>query len=76
MPTIEDVSKVLTGMTSDKYLAAVSYIYYLANMPLQLVPEKAKETQRKKQIEFVKRTAGKIEVDEKSIEELRMRSMI
>ena len=77
MPTIEDVSKILTNMDNDKYKAAVSYIYYLANIPVSTMSaENEKETQRSKQIEFVNRTAGKIRVDEKAIEDLRMRSMI
>ncbi len=76
MPTVEDVSKILNGMTADKYIAAVSYIYYLANLPLHDVSQENKDNQRKKQIEFVKRTAGKIVVDEAAIEELRLRSMI
>ena len=35
MPTVEDVSKILTNMESDKYDAAVRFIYYLADMPMQ-----------------------------------------
>lgn len=82
MPTVEDVSRVLTDMTPEKYIAAVSYIYYLAEKPLSPTADSSvtnnttKELQRKRQIEFVKRTAGKIQVDEEAIEELRMRSMI
>ena len=54
----------------------MSYIYYLANLPLHDVSQENKDNQRKKQIEFVKRTAGKIVVDEAAIEELRLRNMI
>ena len=56
-------------------MCKVSGIYYLADIPTKSVDDR-KEDRRGKQIEFVKRTAGKIEVDENAVEELRMRSMI
>ncbi len=77
MPTVEDVSRILTNMDYDKYNAAVRYIYYLADLPANSVSfENKNETKRSRQVEFVKRTAGKLKVDEQAIEELRMRSMI
>ena len=77
MPTVEDITKILTDMDPDKYYAAVSYIYYLAKIPESSTEAvDSKEEQRCRQIKFVERTAGKIQVDEKAIEELRMGSMI
>ena len=77
MPTVEDISRILTNMDRDRYKAAVSYIYYLAEIPASAVTSECEEhTQRSRQIEFVKKTAGKISVDEDAITELRMGSMI
>ena len=77
MPTVEDISKILTNMDSERYKAAVSYIYYLAEIPVStVIPAQKENSRRDRQIEFVKRTAGKTKVDAKAIEEIRMRSMI
>ena len=45
MPTVEDVSKILTNMDSDKYDAAVRFIYYLADMPMQKATYEGKDRQ-------------------------------
>ena len=52
MPTIEDVTKILSEMDENSYYAAVRFIY------------------------FVEETAGKIEVDENAVNNLRMGCMI
>ena len=71
MPTIEDVTKILSAMDEESYRAAVKFIYYLAD------DQKKKENDSLKQQQcFVNETAGKISVDEDAINELRMRSMI
>ncbi len=77
MPTVDDVSRILTNMDPDKYCAAVSYIYYLADIPISAAPSRiVKNDLRDRQIRFAEKTAGKINVDERAIEDLRMRSMI
>lgn len=77
MPTVDDVSRILTNMDPDKYSAAVSYIYYLADIPISAVSGRVtKNDQRERQKRFAEKTAGKINVDERAIEDLRMRSMI
>ena len=71
MPTIEDVTKLLSTMDEESYRAAVKFIYYLAD------DQKKKENASlKKQQCCGDETAGKICVDEDAINELRMRSMI
>lgn len=71
MPTIEDITKILSTMDADSYRAAVKYIYYLAD------DQKKKENDALKlQQRFVDETAGKVSVDMDAINELRMRSMI
>lgn len=71
MPTIEDITKILSTMDADSYRAAVKYIYYLAD------DQKKKENDALKlQQRFVEETAGKVSVDMDAINELRMRSMI
>lgn len=77
MPTVDDVSRILTNMDPDKYSAAVSYIYYLADIPISAASGRVtKNEQRERQKRFAEKTAGKINVDERAIEDLRMRSMI
>lgn len=77
MPTVDDVSRILTNMDPDKYSAAVSYIYYLADIPISVVSGRgARKDLRDRQVRFVEKTAGKINVDERAIEDLRMGSMI
>lgn len=71
MPTIEDITKILSTMDADSYRAAVKFIYYLAD------DQKKKENDALKlQQRFVDETAGKVSVDMDAINELRMRSMI
>ena len=62
MSAAEEVSKTITE--------------HAPEIPLSDVNGESLELQRSNQIEFVKRTRGKIEVDEKAIEELRTESMI
>lgn len=71
MPTIEDVTKILSTMDEDSYRAAVKFIYYLADDQKKKEKDALQQQQR-----FVNETAGKITVDEEAINELRMRSMI
>ena len=71
MPTIEDLTKILSEMDQDSYRAAVKFIYFLMD------DQQNKEKELlKKQKTFIEETAGKITVDEVAINELRMGSMI
>ena len=71
MPTIDDITKVLSDMDENTYSEAVRIIYYLASSS-----NTPKNERMKRQRQFVDETAGKIQVDEDAIMELRMRSMI
>ena len=62
MSATEDLSKTITE--------------HAPEIPLGDDSRKSRDARSRNQIEFVKRTAGKIEVDEKAIEELRTGSMI
>ena len=62
MSAAEDLSKTITEHKTE--------------IPLGDDCRKSRDARSRNQIEFVKRTAGKIEVDEKAIEELRTGSMI
>ena len=71
MPTIEDLTKILSEMDQDSYRAAVKFIYFLMD------DQQNKEKELlKNQKAFIEETAGKITVDEVAINELRMESMI
>lgn len=71
MPTIEELTNILSKMDSDSYSAAAKFIYFL------LDDQKNKEENMlMKQQAFIEETAGKISVDEDAINELRMGSMI
>ena len=70
MPTIEEVTNVLSSMDKEKYSAAVSYIYYL------VANTQTGDSTKVNQQRFISETAGKILVDEAAINNLRMGSMI
>ncbi len=71
MPTIEDVTKILSEMDENSYYAAVRFIYYLASDSYKNQNERMIKQKR-----FVEETAGKIEVDENAVNNLRMGCMI
>lgn len=65
MPTIEDLTKILSEMDQDSYRAAVKFIYFLMD------DQQNKEKELlKNQKAFIEETAGKITVDEVAINEL------
>lgn len=70
MPTIDEVTRMLSTMDKDAYGAAVKFIYYLAEN------SQNRKSDRENQIKFINETAGKIMVDEAAINDLRMGSMI
>lgn len=70
MPTIDEVTKVLSQMDKDTYGVAVKFIYYLAENSQNA------DSDLEKQKRFINDTAGKISVDETAINDLRMGSMI
>lgn len=71
MPTIEEVTNVLSRMDSETYSAAVQFIFYLDS-------EKGRREllDRSSQDKFIQETSGKILVDEEAVTELRMGCMI
>ncbi len=71
MPTIEDVTKVLSDMDENTYSEAVRIIYYLASSS-----NTSKNERMKRQRQFVDETAGKIQVDEDAVMQLRLRNLI
>lgn len=71
MPTIEDLTQILSRMDPDSYSAAVKFIYFLVE------DQKIKENDLlNRQKAFIEETVGKISVDEDAIDDLRMGSMI
>lgn len=70
MPTADEIMKILTSLPAEKYRAAVAYISFLAGS------DDSVSVRRRKQIEFVLRTAGRIDVDEEAVMNLRMSSII
>ena len=65
MPTIEDLTKILSEMDQGSYRAAVKFIYFLMD------DQQNKEKELlKNQKAFIEETAGKITVDEVAINEL------
>ena len=70
MPTIDEVTKILSNMDKDTYGAAVRFIYYLASTSQR--DNSYIENQKK----FISESAGKILIDEEAITNLRMGSMI
>lgn len=65
MPTIEDLTKILSEMDQDSYRAAVKFIYFLMD------DQQNKEKELlKNQKAFIEETAGKITVDEVAINEI------
>lgn len=70
MPTLEEVTNVLSSMDKEKYSAAVSFIYYLVSN------SQSGDSTKVNQQRFIDETAGKISVDEAAINSLRMGSMI
>ena len=65
MPTIEDLTKILSEMDQDSYRAAVKFIYFLMDDQQNMEKELLKN-----QKAFIEETAGKITVDEVAINEL------
>lgn len=70
MPSIEDVTKVLSNMDKETYIAAVKYIYYLAQS------EGDNGVVMSQQQQFLEDTLGKVEIDENAVNNLRTGCMI
>lgn len=70
MPTLEEVTKMLSNMDKETYRTAVKFICYL------LENSQAVDFSMVDQKRFIDETAGKISVDENAIYNLRMESMI
>ena len=71
MPTITEITKLLSEMNEDNYLSAVKYIYFL-----MADQKKSDDDKMMSQKKFLEETKGIIDIDENAVKELRMGCMI